>query len=74
VAGPTDWLIEVPLLEAVKEMEHYLPTEFAGVHQRKQQQAIKRGRSGYLTPGFDVAIKRFDIEGREFTAAVFSPV
>ena len=73
VDGPTDWLIEVPPFEAVRGLEHYLPTEFAGVHQRKQQQAVLRGRSGYLTPGFGVTIKRFYIKGREFTAAVFSP-
>jgi len=74
LSGRLDWLLQTPLFYVHQYLETCLPDEFAHVHEPHQLRAIKKGQAGYITQNFCVAIHRFDIDGRMFTASVFAQV
>ena len=70
-SGPTDWLLSIPVFEGC--LDECLPFELAGVHEIHQRSAVETGKAGYMSDNFGVSIRRFGIEGRIFTVAVFNP-
>jgi hypothetical protein len=73
-AGPTDWMLEVPPYEGEPDHAAYLPLDLHKVHRVQQEMAVKNGSLHYRAGQYDVAVTWFSIEGRPFTASVFSHI